>query len=175
MGKKVGEINYTPIILVGAIGLGIYLLWDKISAVFGGSAANAANNDALTAGQASSVNTDIATQTAAGGLQTISNAEASGIAAQIYSLGISGNPVSQSNQDRMVTLMIMVNTPLDLLTIEKYFGTKQADDSFFSSCNLLGTNCRAYDLASWLGATLDFPHLNKINNFYSAQQIGQQF
>ena len=171
MGKQVGEINYTPIILVGALGLGVYLLWDKISAAFS-SAANTGNNQAITDAANSSVQADIAAQTAAGGIMTISNAQASGIASQIYSLGISGNPVAQSDQDRMVNLLIQVNSKLDLLNIEKYFGTKQAGSSFFSTCNLLGYNCQAYDLSAWLGATLDSAHIAKLNNFLSAQGIG---
>lgn len=172
MRKNIGEINYTPIILVGALGVGVYLLWDKISSVFGGSAANAGNNQGITDAAAGSVVSDINAQTAAGGIQTMPNAQASGIASQIYSLGISGNPVSQSDQDRMVQLLIQVNTPLDLLTIEKYFGTKQAGSSWFSTCNLMGFDCQAYDLSAWLGATLDSAHITKLNNYLSAQQIG---
>jgi hypothetical protein len=175
MRKRVGSIDYTPFLLLGALGVGAYFLWTKFFGS-GGSGAdqNAANNAAITASTATALQTDIAKLQAAGAAQTLSNAEASGIASQLYDLGISGNPVPQANQDRMVTLMIQVNSQLDLDLVSQYFATKNASTGF-SLSNFFGSNNTSYDLSGWLGATLDPAHLQKIDMYLSAQGISAYF
>jgi hypothetical protein len=174
MAKKVGSIDYTPIVLIGALGLAAYFLWNKLFPGGSGAAQNEANNATVAAGTTSSIQTDQASLKAAGGIQTLSNAEASGIASQLYDLGISGNPVSQTNQDKMVQLVIQANTQLDLLAIEQYFQTKNANTGF-SISNFFGSNNTSYDLSGWLNATLDPTHLATINEYMSAQGISMYF
>ena len=171
MKRSVGAINYNLVILA-ALGVGGYYLYQKF---FGsGNAQNAANNAAITTTTAQTTAGDIAAATAAGGVQTLSNAEASGIASQLYDLGISGNPVAQSDQDKMVRLVIQANTQLDLLAIESFFSTKNANTGF-SLSNIFGTNNTAYDLAGWLNATLDPAHLATVDNYFSQQGIKAYF
>ncbi len=169
MGRKVGSIDYTPFVLLGALGIGAYFLYTK----FFGSGGNAANNQSIDQGTAQSVASDIASQQAAGAIQTLSNAEASGIATQLYNLGIGSK--SQTDQDKMVRLIIQANTELDLLTIEKFFATKQAASSVFSTCYTLGIGCQSYDLATWLGTALDQQHLATVNNYFSSIGVYTSF
>lgn len=172
--KKIGSIDYTPFVLIGAIGVGVYFLWGKLfpGGLPGsqGSAQNDANNASITAAAQSALQTDITNLTAQGAASTLSNAEASGIASQLYDLGISGNPVPQANQDKMVRLIIQVNTQLDYDTIANYFLTKTAS-SGFSASNFFGSNNTTYDLAGWLGATLDAAHTTTVDQYFSSQGI----
>jgi hypothetical protein len=168
--KKIGSIDYTPFVLLGALGIGAYFLWSKLFPGGSGAAQNEANNAAITASTQGALQSDIATLQSQGATQTISNAEASGIASQLYDLGISGNPVPQANQDKMQNLIIQVNSQLDYDTIAQYFGTKNANTGF-SFSNLFGSNNTSYDLAAWLGATLDAAHLATVDQFFSAQGI----
>jgi hypothetical protein len=168
--KKIGSIDYTPFVLLGALGIAAYFFWEKLFPGGSGAQQNAANNAAITASTTSALQGDIAALQAQGASQTLSNAEASGIASQLYDLGISGNPVAQADQDKMERLIIQANTQLDYDTIAEYFSTKTANTGF-SLSNIFGSNNTSYDLAGWLSATLDAAHLAVVDNYFSAQGI----
>lgn len=172
--RRIGSMDYTPIVVLGALGLGAYFLYNKLFPGGSGAAQNAQNNADVTTATTSALQSDIATLKASGGIQTLSNAEASGIASQLYDLGISGNPVPQANQDKMVNLVIQANTQLDLDAIAQYFATKNANTGF-SLSNFFGSNNTSYDLSGWLNATLDPAHLQKIDMYLSAQGLSAYF
>jgi hypothetical protein len=167
MARKIGSVDYTPFILLGALGIGAYFLYSKLA---GGSAASASNNAAIDQSTSSAVASDLATQQAAGTKQTLGNAQLSGMASEIYSLGTSSTTLSSTDQDRVVQIMSEVKTSVDLLVLQNYFGTKQAS-TFFSSCNLMGIDCTSYDLSAWLNAILDAQHLAEVNQYLAMQGI----
>jgi hypothetical protein len=169
-GKKMGSIDYTPFVLLGALGIAAYFLWEKLFPGGSGAQQNAQNNADITAATSSALATDIATLQSQNAVQTLSNAEASGIASQLYDLGISNTPVAQSDQDKMVRLIIQVNTQLDYDAIAQYFLTKSANTGF-SLSNFFGSNNTSYDLSGWLSATLDAAHIATVNNYFSSQGI----
>jgi hypothetical protein len=174
MARKIGSIDYTPFVLLGALGIGAYFLYQKLFPGGSGGQQNDANNAAINASTQSALTSDIATLKSQNAVQTLSNAAASGIASQLYDLGISGNPVPQANQDKMVSLVIQANTQLDLDTIAQYFATKNANTGF-SLSNFFGSNNTSYDLSGWLGATLDAAHLQTVNGYFSAEGISAYF
>lgn len=168
--RKIGSIDYTPFVLLGALGIAAYFLWEKLFPGGSGAQQNAANNAGITASTQSALTADIAQLTAQGAVQTLSNAEASGIASQLYDLGISANPVAQPDQDKMVRLIIQVNSQLDYDAVAQYFATKSANTGF-SLSNIFGSNNTSYDLAGWLGATLDASHQATVDNYFSSEGI----
>lgn len=161
--------DYAEYILpVGILVAGYFLL--KNFGLFGGAAA--ANASSITQASAAGTTAAIAADNAAGGFATINQAQAAGIANNIYNSGVA-SPV---DQDGIVQNIIEANTLQDLLLIIQAFGTKQAGGAM---CSLFGgflsATCGTYDLPSWIRADLDAAHIATINTYLSNQGINYQF
>lgn len=160
------KIAYEKYIIPAAVVVGGYFILKQFG-LFGGGAA-AANQQGVastsSAGAAAAINAD----KAAGGFATINQAQAAGIANNVFN--------SIDNQDNIVRQLIQVNTLQDLLLVIQAFGTKQAGGAM---CNIFGgflsATCGTYDLPSWVNANLDASHLSTLNGYLSDQGINYSF
>lgn len=167
--KAIGKFDWTELIVPAAIIGGGYFLLKKVG-VF--SNANSQNNSAIDAQTAAANAAAISVAKSSGINQTVSQAQLNSLAIDIYNKGVA----SDVDQDGIVNDVIQVNTLVDLLALKQAFGTKQANaGSWLSTCSLIGLNCQAYDMDSFLKAVLDSSHINTINGYLSAQNINYQF
>jgi hypothetical protein len=159
--------DYSKYIIPVAVVVGGYFLLKNFG-LFGGTSAADQNAAGITAASQQGVADAISTDQASGGIATINQAQAAGIANTIFN--------SMSDQDAIVRQLIQVNTLQDLLLTIQAFGTKQAGGA---ACSLFGgimsSVCGTYDLPSFVRATLDNSHLATVNNYLSAQNINYQF
>ena len=172
--KKIGSIDYTPIIVLGLLGGVAYWLFRP-----GGflSSGNAINNNQLAAGNSSSVNTDLTNAAAAGDQQQQSDTALQAIAASIFNTGTDNwtLPLSVSDQDSIVYQMSLIGTLTDLLLVIKYFGTKNIGTHWYSVCLSLGFGCTAVSLNQFLAIVLDADHLKQVNDNLQGNGINYQF
>jgi hypothetical protein len=144
--KKIGDINYTPFILIGALGIGAYFLYE---AFFGGTSANSANNNAITQ-NTTAANASTLAQSQAVVPQTLSQSQVNAIATDIYNQGQTGNAAtnmlaSDAAQQQIHDDLMQINNATDWYAIVSAFGAK-------TSCVFASTGCQNYDLASWIKA-----------------------
>lgn len=163
---KASEIDYSKYILPAALVVGGYFVLKQFG-LFGGGAA-AANANSITSAGAAGTAAAIAADKSAGGIATITAAQAAGIANSIFNAG--------EDQDTIVRQVIQANTLQDLLLIIQAFGTKQAGGAMCSIFGgFLSATCGTYDLPSWVRAQLDGAHLATLNGYLSDQGINYNF
>lgn len=175
--RAIGEaqINYTPIILLGLGGVGVYLLATNFSKLFG-SGANQSNNSAVDSAVSDTNDQALRDAIAHGYAQTISQAQATSLANDIWNQAISSSgTVSSAAQDRMVADFDHVATIADVYALKKAFGTRQGSGSFWSTCNFFGFNCQSLDLDTVMSLAMDQSHLDQINTYLSSRNINYQF
>jgi hypothetical protein len=168
--RRIGAFDWTTLILPGGILIGGYIILNKLG-LFSGSSANA-NSSSITASTTASVANSLAAAKASGDVQTLTQAQASGLATNIYNAGVA-DPV---DMDMIQNSIISANSLTDLLLIIQAFGTKAAGGAL---CSLFGgvasSECSTYDLSGWVNATCDQSHINSINNYLANQGINYQF
>lgn len=169
MSKKISGIDWTPIILIGVLG-GAAWYFLKNGNPFA-STANSGNNAAIDSGTASSTASTLATLATSGTNPTLSAAAASGIANDIYTQGLDGSDLAT---EQIVQDLTQCQNDADITLIAKYFGTKQAATSFFSTCNLLGFNCQALDLPSWIKSVCSNDEIAEINYHFQGEGMSYQ-
>ena len=161
--KKIGSIDYTPIIVLGLLGGVAYWLLRP-----GGflSSGNAQNNLGITAGNAASVSSDLQAAAANGSQQQQSSTALQAIATNIYNTGTADwtLPLSSSDQDSIVYQMSLIGTLTDLLLVIQDFGTKNVGTHWYSVCLSLGVGCTAVSLNQFLVMVLDSDHLAQVNS-----------
>jgi hypothetical protein len=161
--KRMGSVDYTPIIMLGLIGGGLYWLFRP-----GGflSSGNAQNNIDIASGNASSVEADLKNAASSGDQQQQSNTALQSIASTIYNTGTDSwdLPLSSSVQDSIVYQMSLIGTMTDLLLVFKYFGTKKLGTHWYSVCLSMGLGCTAMNLFQFLVFVLDTDHLKQVND-----------
>ncbi len=175
-GARVGKVNYTPIILLGGVGVLGYLAYKYLPGWLQGGQSK--NNDATTNANANAAAADKAANDAAGITQTISNSSAASAANTIYSTATAtwATPLAQSDQDTIMwALLNNVNNAADLTAIITAFGTKSVGDNWYSICFSLGFGCDAVGLGQFLRLALDTDHINEINSYLSSMGINTQF
>jgi hypothetical protein len=171
------KIDYSRFILPLGVVIGGYFLLSNLPNIFKNvftAPSTSSNNN--TVNNAGNVDATIKQLQDAGEIQTISTAEAGGIANQIWSIG-SGSELTTGQQDQIRYLVIKANTTLDLLHIIKAFGIKNVNHStfFINTCNLFGVNCEAVDLPSYVRLALSVTEIQGINDYLSAQNINYSF
>jgi hypothetical protein len=160
------KIAYEKYIIPAAVVVGGYFVLKQFG-LFGGGAA-AANQQGVTSAGAAGTAAAIQADKNAGGFAIINQAQAAGIANQIFN--------AIDDQDAIVRGIIQANTLQDLLLIIQAFGTKQAGGAMCSIFGgFLSATCGTYDLPSWVRATLDAQHIATINGYLSDQNINYQF
>jgi hypothetical protein len=171
-GVGIGKIDFSKYILPVGLVVGGYLLLKNTSLFSSVKTGVTANNEATTAATRAALSSSIASAAAAGDLQTITTAELTSLANDIFTQGIASTP----NQDQIERDIIQVNTLTDLLQMMSAFGTREANTgSVFSICAMTGFNCAALDMATFVRAALDQTHLQAVNSYLQAQNINYQF
>jgi hypothetical protein len=171
-GNAIGKIDFSKYILPVGIVVGGYLLLKNTNLFSGVKTGVTANNEATTVATQASLTTSIASAAASGDLQTLTNAQLASLANDIATQGLLSTP----NQDQIEHDIIQVNTLTDLLQMMYQFGTRQGNTgSWFSTCGLLGLNCQALDMPTFVRLAVDSSHLSAINNYLTAQNINYQF
>jgi len=168
MKRKISGEN-TNLIVGGvvllAVGTGLYFLFKNGNPF--ASNANSSNNQAIDQNTASSTASTLNTLAQQNVTPSLTAAQASGLATDIYNKGMTGD------QQTIISDLNQCVNDADIYLIMQYFGTKQAATSFLSTCNLLGFNCSALDLPSWVKSVLDQDQIDQINSNY--QQDGMSF
>jgi len=175
--KKLGSIDYTPIIVLGALLGGAYYLVK--SGFF--SSGNAINNSQLTAQNATAVNSDLQAAQASGEQQQQSNTSLQNIASSIYQFGTDsseisvGGTLSDTAQSNIVDQMSLIGSLVDLLLVIKFFGTKNVGTHWYSICNSLGVGCTAVNLNDFFDVVLSKQNIALINQNLAGNGINYTF
>lgn len=164
---KVGDIA-GDLILAGALLIGGYFLYTKIS---GGSSATNANNAANDANNKAAADQAFAASNAVLP-QSMSDAQLSSMATQIANSFTTGGT---GDLDNVVYQLSLVNNTTDLYRLMQLFGTKSAGSGFFSTCSLLGFDCMSLDLDSFVRASLSADQLALVNQDFAGNGINYQF
>ena len=156
----IGSIDYTPFILLAVLGAGGYFVYQKFFGSSTGAQAAAANTSAITQTNASAIQQAQAANAATGQTTTLSATQISSNANTIFSLGTSGNPVSDDDQYQIQNIVIECNNNADWLALVAAFGTKQVET---------GTGqINADDLVTFLTGVLTNPqYVTTVNQFFS--------
>jgi hypothetical protein len=168
--KKVGDINYTPIIIGGALLIGAYFLFQNIGNIFGGSAANKQNNADIQAGSTAAQQTSLQASQAAGIPQTLSASQANSLATDIYNQGNTGNAssnmlASDQAQAQIYQDIIQTNNVTDWYALQNAFGTK-------TSCVAFSMGCQTYTLDTWIKAVCGPSTIAEINSWFALNGFG---
>lgn len=168
-----GSIDYTPFILIAALGIGGYFLYQAItggglSNLFSGAGAkaSAANQASIQATNASATAATQAQVTASGQQPTLTPSQLASNANSIFNDGIQGNPVPDSDQESIRDTVIECNNTADWIGLVAAFGSRNVTDS--------NGNTHADDLATFLRGTLDSDYVESINDYFSNTQINAQ-
>lgn len=167
MRKKMGDntgLIVGGVVVIG-VGIGLYFLFKNGNPF--ASAANTSNNAAIDANTSASTASTLNTLAQSNIVPQLTNAQASALATDIYNKGYTGD------QQTIISDLNQAVNDADIYLIMQYFGTKQAATSFLSTCNLLGFNCAALDLSSWVKSVLNSDQIAQINSNY--QQDGMSF
>jgi hypothetical protein len=166
--KKVGDagggsFNYTPLVIIGGIGVLAYVILNKLTPGPSGKTTDAPAIAAQTAAtQAAALASAAAKQTA-----TMNSAQANSIATDLYtqfgtyssfSGGITDAAAAQIVQD-----MNQINNDTDFYAVSAAFGTKQLQ------CNIVGYGCTSMDLLTALETFLNSDNKTFINNNFTTQ------
>ena len=176
--KKIGDINYTPIIILGGIGILAYAVYKVVT----GPSSNDQTNANIQANNNNALQNDLGKQSAAGEKQTLTNSQLSTLANNILQYGeVSGLAMylSSSTMDNMVESVEQIGNTTDWLLLQQAFGTPNLSQSNFPTvtygpCGALDT-CQSTSLVTFLQNSLDSAHLETLNSFFVQQNINFQF
>jgi len=174
-GFDFGKIEWEKLVIPAAVIGGGYLVYKKFFAGGSISPQTSQNNQTIQDNQ-NSVASTISQLQNSGSNQTISDAQAAGIADSIWSIG-SGSSLTTAQQDQIRYLVMQANTTLDLLAIIKAFGVKKINTNtfFLNLCYLFGINCQSIDLPGYLKIALSSDEISELNQYLIAQNINYQF
>jgi hypothetical protein len=169
-GKKIGSVDYTMLIILAAVGVGAYFLFSNIGSLFGGSAANTANNNAITANTTAAQAADLANSTKTVP-PTLSVSNAASIANDIYAQAntysfITG--ISTAAQLQILFDINQIENISDYYLVAQSFGTKNMN------CSPLG-GCTAMDLPTAVKFVLTQDQIAEINNNFADSGINFSF
>lgn len=166
------KINWEKYIIPVGVVVGGYVLLKSTNLFNGLKTGTTANNEASAAATAAALDNSIANAKASGDFATITDAQASSLANDIYVQGVKSVP----DLDQMERDIIQANTLTDLLKMMKFFGTREANTgTWYSVCAFTGLNCTALDMATFVRNSLDASHIASVNSYLSAQNINFQF
>jgi len=171
--KKIGDNDYTPLILLAVIAAGGYYLYKMIS-----NNDNSKNNANLAAGVAATTASSISAAEAAGISQQLSDSQLQTIADTVFRDGMKqkGNAAT-ADQDDIVYQLSLPGNLVDLLKVVQDFGVKYVDNSGIlpTLCSEFGVNCPSIDMGAFLHAVLDSDHLDQVNQNLSGNGISYAF
>lgn len=171
-GKAIGKINWEKYIIPVGVVVGGYVLLKSTNLFQGLTSGVAANNAASAAATKAALDNSISVAKSQGDIQTLTDAELSSYANDIYAQGVQASP----GLDKIQRDIISVNTLTDLLKMMQFFGTREANTgSWYSICAFTGLNCTALDMPTFVRQVLDAPHLQAVNSYLTAQGINFQF
>jgi len=168
--KKVGAAaDYSKYIIPAGLLVGGYFVLKNFN-LFGGP--SKANAQVVSSTSSASIQEAIDKEKAAGGFLTYDAANYASWANDIFTKGL----ISPIDQDSIVSDIIQANTLLDLLTVKKWFGTREANTgSWLSLCAVAQFNCTTLDFDSFVKLALDSAHINKVNGYLNDQNINYHF
>jgi hypothetical protein len=163
--RGVGDINYTPLIILGALGIGAYALYQGI---FGGTSPNTANNQAIAA-QTQTAQASTLAQSTAKVVGTMSSSNLNSLATDIYNQGNTGNAAdnqlaSDAAQAQIVQDLAQMGNITDWYGLQTAFGTK-------SSCTVFSLGCQTFTLDSWIKAVCSPEVIAEINSNFAVAGI----
>jgi len=165
--------NYGWIIPAGIVLAGIYVINEIFGPSAGTQQAAADWNTVVTndnAANQATLQQVLQTQT-----PTLTASEIAGMANTIFSLGQSGNPVSQANQDTIQATVLNVNNTADWYSLVASFGVKSVSTSsaLTAAFSLPGASVNVHqdDLQTYLNGVLDSAHIADINIYFSGAGI----
>jgi hypothetical protein len=161
MNRRIGKIE-DYLLPAGLLVGGYFIL--KNFGLFG-STENASNNTSIDTSTATADAQSLAQVNATGVNQTLSSAQITSLAADIYNQAVAGN------QDQIVADIGQLQNIADMYALKVAYGTKQLAASAFSTCALFGFDCQSMDLDSTINQTLDAAHLQTANNYLSSVGI----
>lgn len=173
--KSIGKFDWTSLILPAALIGGGYLLITKVGNLFTGD--NSSNNTDIAKANQQATQTAIDNAKAHGIPQTKSDSQLSSAADYIYTVGSKHNGTGSSADQKSITDTVIgnVDTVTDYLRMKQLFGTKKVSTDFFSTCYILGFNCNAVDLDTFLKLALDESHIDGLKNYFVSQGIAYGF
>lgn len=175
-GQGMGSIDYTPFLLLAALGIAGYVVYEKFFGGGAGTAASAANKTAVTTTNATATAQTQADIAATGQTPTLTASQLSSNANSIFSLGLTGNPVPDDDQEQIRDIVIECNNDADWIGLVSAFGTKNVSSAGFLQQNTSGGNLssNADDLPTFLRGTLDQSYIDSINDFFTNTGINAQ-
>jgi hypothetical protein len=172
--NSVSGFDASSLIVPAAIIIGGYLLIKNIPGLLT-SSANSSNNSTIDSTTQAANAQLVQTAQSQGNSATLSSAQIASIASDIYNQGVSSSGVvSQAAQAAILADVSECHNLLDWANLKVAFGTKQASDSFFSSCNFLGLNCQSMDLDAFIKGAVSQTTLSQINAALAANGINYQ-
>jgi hypothetical protein len=157
----------------------VILAWAVYNAIFGpgqGTQQAAANWNGVTTTD-NAANASTLAQVLAVQQPTLTASQIASMANTIFSLGQSGNPVPQPNQDSIQAQVLNCNNNADWYSLVSAFGVKSVSSSsaLTAAFSLPGAsvNVNEDDLQAYLDGVLDQNHINDINMFFSGAGINQ--
>jgi hypothetical protein len=168
--KKIGDINYTPFILIGALGIGAYFLYE---AIFGGPPSGGSQNNLAQAQQTAAAQAAALAASQATTPGTLNSAQASSIANDIYAQlqtysSLTGG-ITDAAAQQILFDMNQVQNITDYYAVANAFGSKNIN------CNLFGSACTAMDLPTAIKFGLNAANLQILNNTFAQYGINFVF
>lgn len=158
-----------PVVMLGALGIGGYVLFQFLKGSTPG-AGTTANNNAITSSSTTTANTAVNASTAAGIPQSINDTTLNGYATSLTNLITTQDtfPVDSNTAMQVQNIVTSMNTATDWLRLVQLFGTKNYNAGGSQSlCNWFAINCQSADLPGLLKVALPPSNLNTINSYFS--------
>jgi hypothetical protein len=170
------KTDYSKYILPAGIVLLAYGIYKSIFGPGAGTAATAANTAAIVTAD-NTANAQTLQQVLSVESPTLTASQIASMSNTIFSLGMSGNPVSQANQDAIQDQVINVNNNADWYSLVSSFGVKSVSSAsaLTAALSLPGSavDTHSDSLQTFLVGVLDQAHIDDINNFFSGAGINQ--
>jgi hypothetical protein len=190
--KKVGSIDWTPLIVLGVLGVGAAFAYKALfgsgSGGGGGLIHSVLGPTGTTTNNQATQNAQNAANTAAGGMApapalpapTITTSQAANAANTIFTTALNGassidGSVDDGDQDTITNQVLLANNISDLNLIIAAFGTRQVSGNFLDLCGVAGYDCTAVTLGPFLHMALSPANLAQLNDDIANSQINFSF
>jgi len=170
-GRKIsGNSWVTPVVTLGALGIGGYFLYQFLKGSTPGAGITA-NNNSITTASASTAASSLAAAQAQGIAQSIDDTTLNGYATAIANIitPISSFPVDADTAMQVQNIVTQMNTSADWFRLVQLFGTKNYNAGGSQSlCSWFAIGCNSADLPGMLKATLPASTINTINSYFAS-------
>lgn len=158
-----------PVVMLGALGIGGYFLYQFLQGSTPG-AGTTANNAAITTSTASTSSAALQASQAAGVAQTINDTTLNGYVTSLTNLITtqSSFPLDSDTAAQVQNIVIQMNTATDWLRLVQLFGTKNYNGGGSQSlCSWFAINCQSADLPGLLKVALPASNISTINSYFA--------